>query len=224
MTDNCVHTAKKLLNILGVPYTNQYLADTILSHPDHPSLLSITDTLEKYRVENMPLKINAEQLAKVPVPCIVQLEADGFSILHKFSNDVVDYFDHKGKAVRTTAEDFTEKWTGICLLAEKGEGSIEPGYEKNAMAGKLSRTLLVVAGTLLIIWMALRVYGAEVAVAPLALSLALVYMFLKITGLAVGGLLLWFEVDRFSPTLQAFCSGGKKTDCGAVLNSKYATI
>ncbi len=53
---------------------------------------------------------------------------------------------------------------------------------------------------------------------------SLVYTLLKIGGLLVGVALLWFEVDQYNPKLQAFCSGGKKVDCHAVLNSKHSRL
>ena len=52
----------------------------------------------------------------------------------------------------------------------------------------------------------------------------LLYTILKIAGLATGILLLWFEVDQYNPTLQSFCSGGKKVNCNTVLGSKYASV
>lgn len=50
--DNCVLILKKTLRLLKVNYTNNFLRESILSHPDYPSLLAISDTLESYGVDN----------------------------------------------------------------------------------------------------------------------------------------------------------------------------
>jgi uncharacterized membrane protein/thiol-disulfide isomerase/thioredoxin len=55
---------------------------------------------------------------------------------------------------------------------------------------------------------------------------ALAYTLLKSVGLAAGIFLLWFDIDRYNPTLQSFCSGGvgSKINCNAVLGSKHAKL
>src|SRR5690606_13163181 len=50
------------------------------------------------------------------------------------------------------------------------------------------------------------------------------FALLKLVGLGMGAMLLWYEVDKYNPTLQSFCSGGKKVNCDSVLNSKYAKV
>ncbi|MCX2682113.1 hypothetical protein OOZ15_19340 [Galbibacter sp. EGI 63066] len=49
--DNCLNTFLKLLKCLKVKHTKAYAKDTILSHPDYPSMLAISDALEKYNIE-----------------------------------------------------------------------------------------------------------------------------------------------------------------------------
>ena len=62
--NNCLTTVKRILNLLNVKYTSKYLKDTILSHPNYNSLLSISDTLDKYNIENLALKIDWIKLKK----------------------------------------------------------------------------------------------------------------------------------------------------------------
>lgn len=47
----------KLLKELNVPVTASTVIDTIESHPDYPNLYSISDSLEKWKVENLALKV-----------------------------------------------------------------------------------------------------------------------------------------------------------------------
>ena len=51
------------------------------------------------------------------------------------------------------------------------------------------------------------------------------YAILKIIGLIIGGMLLWFDIDQYNPTLQNFCTGAnKKINCNSVLNSKRSKL
>ncbi len=227
--DNCATSTSKLLTILKIRHTKGYIEDNILSHPDHPSLLSITDTLEKYRIENLVVKINADKLCEVPQPCIVQIKERGnplFQVLRTISGSEVAYFNDTGKLVQEPKEKFLEKWTSICLLVEKTAESKEPGIEKRLADKRVLTVLKVAVLSLLLIWGIISFTNSEIIADTSAMIFAALYGLLKIAGLTVGVLLLWYEVDRYNPTLQSFCSGdhGSKINCDYVLNSKYAQI
>ena len=49
--DNCIQTVYCVLKLLKVKFTSKYVKDSILSHPEHPSLLSISDILEKFNIQ-----------------------------------------------------------------------------------------------------------------------------------------------------------------------------
>ncbi len=74
---NCIQTSQKILALLQVRYTGKYLKEEVLSHPHFPSLLTISDVLEKYNISHVPLKIGKDKLAEVPLPCIVQVSVLG---------------------------------------------------------------------------------------------------------------------------------------------------
>lgn len=224
---NCVVTTKKLLELLGVKYTKSYVEDTILSHPEHPSLLCISDTLEKYAIEHLAVKIDADKLLEMPLPGIVQISERGnklFYTLHSISNEKVDYYNDKGKLIEDPKEEFLEKWTGVCLLAEKTEASKEVDIEKKLASQRFLTFLKVAVPTLLLIWLIVDFYNLPIYLNSTTTLLIATYALLKTVGLTICGLLLWFEIDQYNPTLQSFCSGGSgsKINCDSVLNSKYA--
>lgn len=223
--DNCVTVLKLLLNQLNIKYTNSYVEDCILSHPEHPSLLCLSDTLDKYQVGNLPVKINREKFQELPLPCIAQLSNNGgmFHILVSYSNEETIYLDEKGKSISISTDEFLKKWTGICLLIEKKTESSEPDIEKK-LAERNTITILTWAGALfLLLWLVFRFINSPVILDSSTLFIG-GYTLLNIVGLAMGTILLWYEVDKYNPTLQNFCTGGKKINCDSVLNSKYAKI
>ncbi|WP_422083624.1 vitamin K epoxide reductase family protein [Ulvibacterium sp.] len=222
--DNCLNITKQLLKSLQIDFTQQFLEDAILAHPEHPSMLCISDTLDKYAIENLAVKVNGEKLLELPLPCIVEVSDRGgmFKVLVDLTDNVVSYLDDKGKAVETSKAEFLNRWTGVCLLAEVSENSGEPDIRKKRNE---KRTYSILK------WACVLLFGVWVLIDPLysigytetALPFVL-YFGLKLIGLSVGVLLLWYEVDRYNPTLQKFCSGGKKLNCDSVLRSKHATL
>lgn len=223
--DNCTSVVRNLLTKLEIGCTSNYLKDNILSHPEHPSLLAVSDTLTKYRIENLPVKVDGQKLQEFPLPFIVQLSDKGgmFHVLTRYSDKECIYLDDKGKQVIVPTKEFLTRWTGVCLLAETTADSGEPGIAEK-LAERKAMTIFKWVGTLsLLLWAVFSFFNSQFTpeIDPL---LAGAYALLKVLGLAVGTMLLWYEVDKYNPALQSFCPGGKKINCDSVLNSKYAKI
>lgn len=223
--DNSIYATKRLLTLLNVKHTPIFIKDTLLSHPDHTSLLAITDTLNTYNIENLAVKIEIEKLKDMPLPCIVQVENNRmplFYVVKNITDKKVLYFNEKDKLTTATKEDFLKIWTGICLLVETTKDSKEPKIEEKLAEKRLSNVLTIAIGLLLIGWMVSSLFNANAVFNVASVG----YTLLKIGGLAVGVLLLWFEIDQYNPTLQSFCQGGagSKINCNAVLGSKYAKL
>lgn len=226
--NNCINSTKKTLQILGVPHTQKYIEDIILSHQDHNSLLAISDTLTKYSIENTAVELTKERIDELPSTCIVQVTIEKstlFYVIQNVGESHVSFYDEKNKLEVYNKVDFQKVWTGICLLFEKTENSKEVGIERKLTVKKINIILISIASILLIFSTALGLSNAEVYGGSIALFYTILYAMLKLIGLALGILLLWFEIDQHNPTLQNFCSGGsKKINCNAVLNSEYATL
>lgn len=218
--NNCYWTAKRILHLLEVPHTDKFLKDLILSHPDSESLLSIVDTLTKYQITSLPVKIGIEKLDQISLPCVIQIKQDegfNFYCLTGFSENEVEYLDERGKIKKLSLEEFKFKWTGVALFVEKSELSSEPDYDikfKEQRFSKVLYSLLIISiiallGIIVVDW---------AGPAPL-LILFILLIFLKAAGLIISSILLWYEVDNNNPTLKEYCSGGKRVNCDAVLNS-----
>lgn len=223
--DNCTNSTKVLLDLLHIKFSKDFIDDCILSHPDHPSLLCISDTLEKYGVESLALKVDEAKLVELPLPCIVQVSDRGglFRVLTGFSGDKAVYVGDSGKPIKLPKEEFLGRWTGVCLLAETSESTGEPGIEKRLREKRTMSILVSGAIVLLLITIVLMMAKSPAMVGYPAFFLG-AYALLKLVGLAMGVMLLWYEVDKYNPTLQSFCLGGNKINCDAVLGSKYAEL
>ncbi|MCX2678493.1 cysteine peptidase family C39 domain-containing protein [Galbibacter sp. EGI 63066] len=228
--DNSVIAITRLLKLVNVDYTLKYLKDSVLSHPDQGSLLSISDTLNKYHIENLALKADAKKLSEFPLPCIVQVAGEKgelFYVLDYFSENEVALYDDADKSIRMSTKAFLEQWTGICLLVEKTEDTKEPGIKERKFSNTLLNVLIWSCGILFLTWFVTQYIPAVKTYGVIPVTSITAYFILKCIGLGAGGMLLWFEIDQHNPTLQSFCSGGggsQKVNCNAVLNSKYSKI
>lgn len=225
--DNCSNTTKQLLTSLKVKHTNTYIKDSVLSHQYHPSLLSISDTLTKYNIENAAIKIKKNEFDQLPTPCIVQVSIRGatlFYTLNKITTSAVFYFDDKNKLREAAKEEFLKLWTGVCLLAETNKDSKEIDIEKKLVNKRFLNSILVVSALLLGIWIVSSFAKSDLSGNVISTIYVMLFGLLKLTGLTVGVFLLWYDVDQYNPTLQSFCTGGKKINCNAVLKSKYASL
>lgn len=229
MINNCLYATKKLLTLLKVKFTSEYLQENLLSHPNYPSLLSVTDTLEKYNIETLAVKIEVEELKSMPLPCIVQVKENQeplFFVLKNISDVELSYYDNNNKFIQSPIEEFVEKWTGVCLIAEVSEFSKEKGIKKRKSLKRNQNILMSLIGLFLLIWATINFFNSVSLEGFLSKFYIITYMFLKIIGFTVGFMLLWFEIDQYNPNLQNFCSGvkNKKINCNAVLGSKHAIL
>lgn len=94
---------------MKIPVSKNYLNEQLQSHPDYPSLLSITETLDELGIENIAIEIPKEHLHEVPVPFFAHLygHGDEFAVV-KDRDDLDKQFP-----------DFFKRWSRVIVLAEK---------------------------------------------------------------------------------------------------------
>ncbi|MEM9866513.1 MAG: vitamin K epoxide reductase family protein [Bacteroidota bacterium] len=213
----------RLLRSLELKHTKRFVADSLFSHADYPSLLSVSDTLTKFQIENIAVKVDRKKLYELPLPLIAQVSEDGetaFYLISEITAHKVHCYTEEDDLKVLTVIEFYEIWSGICLVVEKSENSKEPNIEQRLGDRRFFKYTGIAAITFFVAWLAssflLGQSQHNFGVLP--------YTLLKVSGLFIATLLLWFEVDEFNPTLQNLCSGGQKTNCGAVLNSRYAKL
>ncbi|MCX2682114.1 thioredoxin domain-containing protein [Galbibacter sp. EGI 63066] len=142
-----------------------------------------------------------------------------FYVLTDVTKNSVGYFNDENKRTQVDKSHFLNIWTGITLLTEKKENSIEPNFDKKLKEQKVGNALAVLASACIIMWAVTGLSKAS------SISIASIFFIaLVLAGLGISTLLLWYEMDTYNPTLQKFCSGGKKMSCDAVINSKHAKV
>jgi uncharacterized membrane protein len=229
-----VQTTICFLKLLKVKVNKSTINDTLQNHPDWPSLLCISDALKNWNVPNGAGQVNINDIAadidQIPTPFIAHSndKENSLVIVTSVTNNSVTLFEKNYKKVkvkeRTT---FLKEWDGVYLIAEPNEYSGEPDYKK-LRRKSFFRFLIPSAAFISILFASFVILYNNIQLVQLtnhrAISAIFLQYFLTLIGLFVSVLLLWYEIDNTNHFLHKVCSGIKKGNCNAILNSKAAKV
>ncbi|MBY0477001.1 MAG: thioredoxin domain-containing protein [Chitinophagaceae bacterium] len=220
---NSIAVTQQLLNSLQVPFTFGTIKDSIKQHPDYPSIAAVHDTLKEYKVDNLVLQTGPDKLDELPLPFIAHVKGKsaGFITVTMVTANEITYFKKNSlhDTVTTNRDEFLKNWSGVSLLAEKTEQSGEKDYKANRKKEMWENLRLpfLIATVIILLFFSIT-NGSTFSYFLLAITL------LKLMGVIVTGLLLWYEIDKSNPFLQKVCSGNKASNCNAILQSKEAKL
>jgi len=119
------------LDLLNVKHTKSFSDQYFNEHPHKNNLFGLSKMLSDYGIENAATRIEDKEqnLSEIETPFIAHFGGD-FVVVNKVESDNVSFLWKGDKHILTT-EKFIEAWTGIILLAEASEKSIEPDYKKH---------------------------------------------------------------------------------------------
>lgn len=227
--NDCINTMACLLEELNVSFTRMALQEKLEEHPDYPSMLSISDILKEYGVDNISIKCRPEKLTSLPLPFLTHIKVEGrstfsYAIVRSIKGDAVQYYDvAKKNWVLRDFTGFIKIWTGTILLTDKDDHAGEKEYLQNK-ADEYKRNISVTTGILFLpVVSFVTAAFAFISKGSLA-TYPVLYMLLSLGGTAVTSLLLWHEVDQHNPLLRQICTGGKKVNCDAIIQSGASTI
>ncbi|MBX9732698.1 MAG: thioredoxin domain-containing protein [Chitinophagaceae bacterium] len=216
--ENQVLTVHALLKQLKVNVTLGTIDETLHNHPDYPSFLSITDSLQKWNIESLAIQTDADKLDEIPLPFITSLKTGVFVTVIERTNQALTLMNQHGKTEVIGNESFLKQWSETIVVAEANEKSGEADYKK-----KLNQSLLKsIAYSLLPITFLAAILLPFVNGAVSLTATA--YLLLKLIGFTVSICLLWYDIDKGNPLLKQICSGIQKANCNAVLNTKAASL
>lgn len=218
------------LKRLGIKVNNATVNETLQNHPDWPTLLCISDSLNKWNIINGAGKIDPAHIDQLPVPFIAYTNDRKvpLAIVNEVSKTSIEISQKNyNKTSTENRENFLQKWSGVYLIAEPNEHSGEPNYEAHKQKAFLNSLTPVTVFTLLTILSFLFLIGiVGKTAAPQTVNAAGVYLqyFILLAGVAVTTLLLWYEIDKNNPLLQKVCTGIAKGNCNAILSGKQAKV
>lgn len=191
----------------GIKVSHTYLDHQLQSHPDYPSLASITDTLDELGIENMSLVVDKEKLDELPVPFLAHspLNGGGFMVVNNIEEQI------------RQDKEFEKNWDGIVVLAEKPTGWHHTENENALTKDKTIRqqTIFGIA--------AIGLLAAFFLFNHFSFSLAGL-LFASIAGLSIAILIIQQKLGISNEIIEQLCSASKETDCNAVINSKGSKL
>lgn len=208
--DSNVKATIRFLKLLNVKVTNTAVNETLQNHPEWPSLLCISDSLNKWNVPNGAGKINTENIDELPVPFIAYTRNREFplAIITKFSTTSINQISKDYKRETTVnKEEFLKTWDGVYLFAEPNNQSGEENYKASKYKELINSLIPVGAFILLIILSTYAMlnslsritYNQQNLLTPIFLQ----YL-ISLAGVFVTSLLLWYEIDKNNPILQKY--------------------
>jgi uncharacterized membrane protein len=197
------------LEKLKVKYDKKELEFQFSSHPDYPSLLAISDTLNFLKINNAFFKIEVEQLELLPDSFVAELRNPDKELNDLFYIEKQD--DHyvifqKQKTLKLPTDEMKASFAGLVFLIEVDE---EAAPAKKETKPNFFKIVLSLVCTVLIVY-----FFRESSLTDIVfLVTSLLGLYLAINALG----------DLFgakNKVIESFCNATKITSCDAVINSK----
>ncbi len=214
------------LRLLKVQVTNTTINETLQNHPDWPSLLCVSDSLNLWHIPNAAGKIDTSKIDELPLPFMAYIKNQEYplSIVTKVSDNQIEVVskDYRKKEI-FSREDFAKTWNGVFLLAEPDEHSGESNYRVSKRK-EFINFLLPSAALVLPVFIGSYIFIRNLDWAnSLSVNIFIQY-FISLLGVMVTSLLLWYEIDKSNPLLQKVCTGIIKGNCNAILTGRQARL
>lgn len=226
---NEVEVTLVLLKLLKVNVSRTTIKNEINDHPFPASLLSLSDVLNNYGVENIALNLVNNKIINIADPFIAQLngineDKEYFTVVRYINETNTQFFDPiKHQWLTEGTNDFLKRCTGLVLLVDPQENAGEIDYrinkreETKTQLGKFI-TYLIIPFALFLTW-AVAIFQSKTD-----LLFPFLFSVFTLSGAIISGLLIWFDLDEHNPFLQKICTSGKTADCNAIVKSKGGKI
>ena len=202
MSVNLSTTVYDWLRELKVPVSKTYIKQQLLSHPDYPSLLSITDTLDELGIDNSAIQIEKDQLHEMPVPFLAHLSSDG-------GGEFVIIKNRYG--LEKQFPGFFNRWGGVSIAAENPS----KGQHKENTVWLANDKKQLAAVTLTFILLSAFIISANfISVSWLQTGLFII----AVAGIFVSWMIVGKALGIENKIADHVC--GEDTDCNTIINSK----
>ncbi len=211
------------LRLLKVKVNSITINETLQNHPDYPSLLCISDALNKWNIANGAGKIEPDKIDELPTPFIAYTNdrENPLVIVTETGDAAITSYNN---SVTESKEDFIKNWTGIYLIAEATELSGEKEYEQNKRKAFINSVIPISFFALLITLSFLLLYSTINNLNNRSATGIYPEYLIMIGGIMVTSLLLWYEIDKNNSLLQKVCTGIAKGNCNAILTGRRSKV
>jgi uncharacterized membrane protein len=217
-SSSIINIVQLLHQQLGVNFTKKSIEYDLETHPDFPSLNSITSVLQERNIDNVAANVNADQLLSFDTP-ILLIPTNNYSepsVATKIdSKYITQQYSNKRIEVKKI-NDFKNEWSGAVVLVSKNETSGEKNYNDNLKREVVKKNTNYLLTALAII----IISGITFLLDDLQVSL---FVLNCICGLVLCVMLSVNDIQTNS-VISKICKVGRNTDCNSVLKSPAAKL
>jgi len=224
--DNVVGVLCQAIKGLKVKVTRSSIKEYLFSHPYYPTLKSVCDAFDKWKIENYALELNLEEMQGLNNSFIAHrnIASGQIVLVHKIDNSSVRYSVGDNTFIDEDIEIFSNTLSGAVIVFNPTKNSGQKDFaltKQNEILDSLIIPFSILGALLLIVGFV----GASDSIIDFSYSWKIpVLIFTKLFGLIVSMLLVLHELKVRNPFVDKICHISDNTDCNAVLNSDSSKI
>lgn len=177
------------------------------SHPDYPSILSISDTLTFFNIQNAVIRVEVTDIDLLPEHCVVLLkENNGSNLYYLEKKEYYHLFDESKKSTIITKKDLESRWDNLVVIIEKSETEYTKINKKNRFFWLLPSLFF------LLFFTSVKLFGQNWQ--------NVLFLLFPFTGFILSIMALKDLFGTKSDFFESLCNLTVTTDCNAVVGSK----
>ncbi len=198
-----IQAALSYLEKCNIKVSKTYVSFRIKSHPDYPSLVSLTDTLNELDIKYQAVQVDKSNYMEIDFPFLALTKHK------KVSFEIADSIKYCEKDNGS----FLNRWEGVAIKVDAGQKVANKRNENILKSEKISSRLqfLYTGGwTAIILLLLLNNFEAN----------HLSFIVLSLLGVVISSLIVLFKLGKTNRLTDAFCSTEADQSCNRVINSK----
>ena len=229
MNNNITKLLYKALKAYDIPITYRTIEQMLKTHPEYPSMQSISDALDSWKVKHIVLKLTLEKLRILDVPVISYLKRqkktkEEYIWITKVTDTKVHFRNAPGKEIIEDRDSFEEKWSGIVLAIKDITDAEEPGYKKMRKREIRESLLKYAFACGFIVLFTTLAFFSWLHDDVLSLLTKLLLLFVNMAGCYLSYTLIRQEKNQSNALVSKFCIAGAHIDCHQVTKSRYSKL
>ena len=214
----------KILKAYDVSITRHTIENTILTHPEYPSMQCISDALDSWKVKHAVAKLSLEKLRTLDVPAIAYLNRGEYVWITRITDSNVYHWSASGKGKKESHESFEKQWSGVVLIIEDVDNSGELNYrEERSKEIKKNIFRYFFAGGCMVL-LTILTFFSWINDSSLSVLPKLLLLLASAVGCYISYVLILQEKHQSNHFVQKFCKAGAHIDCNKVTASCYSKL
>ena len=224
MSSKKFHILQKALKSYNVFITNSTIEKDILTHPDYPSIKSLSDALDRWKIKHVVMKLSLEKLHVLDVPVLSQFKKEESIWITKVSETDVHYWDASNKKKIVKRDNFEKKWSGVALAIIDVSNAGDSDYRKQRLNELLEKLIIYsISGSCLVL-LTLLTFLSWKNDNSLTLFPKFMLLLVNASGCFLSFILIRQEKKQLGSLFQKFCTSGTHIDCRQVTKSAYSKL